>query len=63
MKLPKLSEGDKCYYCSKGIMVIRQSKFGEFLGCNQYPNCAGKKIIKVEKDPLETLADEWLKIK
>ena len=38
----EIKEGDKCNYCEDGILVLRHGKFGDFLGCNNYPRCAGK---------------------
>jgi DNA topoisomerase-1 len=32
-------EGMLCPTCKKGKMVLRKSFFGEFLGCDGYPNC------------------------
>lgn len=29
----------KCTACGTGYMVKREGKFGEFLGCTQYPGC------------------------
>lgn len=37
--------GGKCPSCSAydkpkgGWLVLKKSSFGEFLGCNRYPNC------------------------
>lgn len=29
----------KCNKCEKGMLVVRKSKFGYFVGCNAYPEC------------------------
>jgi len=29
----------KCDKCEKGMLVMRKSKFGSFVGCNAYPEC------------------------
>ncbi len=29
----------KCPNCKDGMLVIRKGRFGNFLACNQYPNC------------------------
>lgn len=31
-----------CPECSTGIVVIRQSQYGQFLGCSQFPDCSFK---------------------
>ena len=38
-KPPPQPTGLKCYKCSQGELVIRQSKKGPFLGCNRFPKC------------------------
>ncbi len=48
-KKPQAEETDMdCAECGKGKMVKRSGKFGDFLGCNQYPTC--KNIINLDKD-------------
>ncbi|MGA2916038.1 MAG: type I DNA topoisomerase [Sedimentisphaerales bacterium] len=37
----------KCYKCSQGELVIRQSKKGPFLGCNRFPKC--RTIVSFKK--------------
>jgi DNA topoisomerase-1 len=37
---PQIAEGIKCPVCGKD-MVIRDSKYGKFYGCVDYPNCKG----------------------
>lgn len=32
--------GSKCPHCKTGKLYTRYSKFGDFLGCNNYPKCA-----------------------
>ena len=32
--------GTRCPHCGIGRMVERASKFGLFLGCDDFPNCA-----------------------
>jgi DNA topoisomerase-1 len=49
--------GIKCGVCKQGEMVKRKGKFGEFLGCNRYPDCKtivnldanGKPVVKKKK--------------
>jgi DNA topoisomerase I len=45
-KAPPEPTGIKCYKCSKGELVIRDSKRGKFLGCNRFPRC--RTIVKLE---------------
>jgi DNA topoisomerase-1 len=46
-KAPPQPTGIKCYKCSDGELVIRQSKKGPFLGCNRFPRC--RTIISFKK--------------
>ena len=32
----------KCPECNDGIMVLRQSEFGKFYGCSNFPNCTAR---------------------
>jgi len=34
-------EGDKCPYCKQGILIQQTGKYGQFIGCNRFPYCAG----------------------
>lgn len=45
-KAPPQPTGLKCYKCSDGRLVIRQSKKGPFLGCNKFPRC--RTIISIK---------------
>ncbi len=44
---PEIREDVKCENCGKH-MVVRQSRYGKFLGCSGYPEC--KTIVKMNKD-------------
>ena len=37
----------KCYKCKEGLLVIRQSKRGPFLGCGRFPKC--RTIISIKQ--------------
>ena len=39
------SENTKCAKCGEGVMVVRRSVYGSFLGCNKFPKC--RNIIKL----------------
>lgn len=41
---PKIAEGVFCDICGKP-MLLRDSKFGKFYGCTDYPTCKGTKPI------------------
>lgn len=59
-KNPPEPTGIKCYKCKTGELVIRQSKRGPFLGCNQFPKC--RTIVSIEQiDNLKKLqqAGKW----
>lgn len=32
--------GSKCPHCKTGKLYTRYSKFGDFLGCSNFPRCA-----------------------
>lgn len=40
--VPTESTGEKCPLCKEGEVVIRDGKFGKFLSCGRYPECAYK---------------------
>jgi DNA topoisomerase I len=40
-----VSTGETCPECEQGELVMRQSRYGEFIGCSRYPEC---KYIKRE---------------
>jgi DNA topoisomerase-1 len=40
-------EDRKCDKCGDGIMGLKLSKFGAFLGCSNYPECQNRKQIDV----------------
>jgi len=44
-------EGETCKVCGKGTMVIKNGRFGMFLGCDQYPKC--KTIVNIPKSKEE----------
>jgi len=44
---PEIREDIKCQNCGKP-MVVRQSRYGKFLGCSGYPEC--KTIVKLNKE-------------
>lgn len=47
--------GDKCYYCKKGTLIVCEGKYGEFVGCDRFPECAGlgEKLPKKKDDVIE----------
>jgi len=51
-KSPPQPTGIRCYKC-EGELVIRQSKRGDFLGCNRFPKCrtiiSGKQLDNLQK--------------
>ena len=34
-----------CHICDSGVMQLRDGKYGEFLGCSQYPRCEATRQI------------------
>ena len=56
-KPPPEPTGIRCYKCKEGMLVIRQSKKGPFMGCNRYPRCRTIVSIK-QKDQLVQLQAE-----
>lgn len=45
-------EGMTCPVCKEGKMVLRKSFYGEFLGCNKYPEC--KTMMKIHQGKVDT---------
>jgi len=49
--------GIKCYKCNEGQLVVRNSRKGQFLGCNRFPRC--RVIIGIkEMDNLRKLQQQ-----
>ena len=48
---PKIVEGRTCPKCGKAL-VYRKGKYGEFVGCSDYPNCT-----YIEKDQPDEIVD------
>lgn len=46
VKIPPKESDQVCPNCG-AKMLVRESRFGEFLGCSRYPDC--KTIVKIEK--------------
>jgi len=42
MEEPPKKTGKKCPRCEKGDLLVRKSRFGEFIGCSGYPKCRYK---------------------
>ena len=54
---PPEPSGIKCYKCKDGELVIRQSKKGPFLGCNNFPRC--RTIVNIKQmDKLKQLQED-----
>ncbi|MGD0833862.1 MAG: type I DNA topoisomerase [Candidatus Dormibacteria bacterium] len=47
VKVPAKPTGEKCPECGVGELVLRQGRFGEFVGCSRYPECSYIKDKKV----------------
>jgi DNA topoisomerase-1 len=47
VKVPAKPTGEKCPECEIGELVVRQGRFGEFVGCSRYPECSYIKDKKV----------------
>ena len=56
-KAPPKPTGVKCYKCSTGELVIRESKKGPFMGCNKFPKC--RTIVSIKQlENLQKLQEE-----
>jgi len=55
--VPEVREDVQCENCGKP-MVVRQSRYGKFLGCSGYPEC--KTIVKMNKEgePIKEVKNE-----
>jgi DNA topoisomerase I len=50
VRVPTRDTGEPCPECGEGRLVVREGRFGEFVGCARYPDC---KYIKKESAPPE----------
>lgn len=51
-EITRVKAGDICPHCQFGIIKYCAGKFGGFLGCSDFPNCAfSQKIINKTKLP------------
>ncbi|MGO8686183.1 MAG: type I DNA topoisomerase [Candidatus Dormibacteria bacterium] len=39
VKVPAKSTGEACPQCGTGELVVREGRFGPFVGCSRYPEC------------------------
>ena len=39
VKVPAKSTGEVCPQCGEGELVVREGRFGSFVGCSRYPEC------------------------
>ena len=39
VKVPAKETGEECPECEIGKLVVREGKFGQFVGCSRYPEC------------------------
>ena len=39
VKVPAKSTGENCPKCGTGELVVREGRFGTFVGCSRYPEC------------------------
>ena len=46
VRVPARETGEECPECEIGQLVVREGKFGEFVGCSRFPDC---KYIKDRK--------------
>ena len=40
VRVPARETGEECPECEIGRLVVREGKFGEFVGCSRFPECA-----------------------
>ncbi len=40
VRVPAKGTGEPCPECEVGELVVREGKFGEFVGCSRYPECS-----------------------
>jgi DNA topoisomerase-1 len=39
VRVPTRDTGEPCPECEEGRLVVREGRFGEFVGCSRYPEC------------------------
>jgi len=49
VRVPAKETGESCPECGVGQLVVREGRFGEFVGCSRYPECS---YIKKETPPV-----------
>jgi len=58
VKVPARETGETCPECGEGRLVVRESRYGEFVGCSRYPECKYIKHERAEAEPTgETCPD------
>lgn len=51
----------KCPQCELGVLVKRHGKYGDFIGCNQYPSCSyTKKMSKAPHSRYKNTNEQWI---
>lgn len=58
---PQAAEGDECPSCKIGTMTKRIGKYGEFLGCTQYPRCGFVGKIPSQANTADQKTETWLR--
>ena len=57
---PIMREGEGCKYCGTGTMVRKSGRFGDFLGCNNYPRCTNIARLAPNINSADYQTQEWL---
>ena len=56
VKIPARETGEQCPECNEGQLVVREGRFGEFVGCSRYPEC--KYIKDKQKSTAEPIGED-----
>ena len=52
-----------CNSCGGGVMILRKSKYGRFLGCSNYPECkATQKITQRDLEGERSLKNKYAEV-
>ena len=57
----EFTEGAICPICKVGKLIIRRGKFGDFLGCDQYPSCTFVQKTNKKERQEDRATEEWVR--
>lgn len=58
-----MSENEQCSKCNRGMMRLKSGKNGQFLACEQYPECKNTENVKPHNTVIPTNGKDKLIIR